>query len=135
MLRPGRYANRPFPRPFPRVGGTGWPIPPALMESFLQGLAQAITSGVTQVDYGDRSVKFASLDDLLRAWEWGLDQLGLPGANPVRRVAAFSKGLQGGMWAGGGGIEHAEYGPDALFSRQVAPDPARVDDVDWERAK
>jgi hypothetical protein len=97
-------------------------------------LAQAIAGGVKTVAYGDRSITFYDLDDLLRAWDWVGVQLGLFGpAEPVRRSTCFSKGLTGGSGIGGG-IEHQEVA-DALFSRQVAPDPTRTEDVDWERAR
>ena len=94
-----------------------------------------IAAGVTQVDYADRSVKFPSVSDLLKAWQWGKTELGLPGAEPVRRGACFSKGLTTGYgpW---NAAEHEEIpGVDVLFSRGVEPDPTRTDDVDWERAR
>lgn len=101
------------------------PLPPELVE-----LLGIITSGVSEVAYGDRRIKYAALGDLLKAWSAGAAILGLPGGGPVRRVACFSKGLDGCY----GGIEHAEQ-QDALFSRQVRSDPMRTTDVDWERGR
>jgi hypothetical protein len=128
MLRPGRVV-----RPMATTNGT-IPVFPVTPE-MLTALAQAIAGGVTQVDYADRSVKFMSLDDMLRAYDWLLGQLGVAGAAPVRRGACFSKGLDTG-YGGWGGIEHQEQpGVDVLFSRGAPADPLRTEDVDWERAR
>jgi hypothetical protein len=130
MLRPGvRPGPLPFRVPTGLTAGT-FPVTPAM----LGALAQAIAGGVSQVSYGDRSITFFDLDDLLRAWDWVAGQLGLlTPATPVRRSTCFSKGLSGGSHIGGG-VEHQEVA-DALFSRQVAPDPTRTTDVDWERGR
>jgi hypothetical protein len=130
MFRPG--GRRPYtPRATVYGGGTVPPLP--VTADMLATLTQAIAGGVTQVWYGDRRVNFMSLDDLLKAWDWIAGQLGLLGADrPRRSFACFAKGLN----TGGGyyGLEHQEVA-DALFSRQVPPDPTRTGDVDWERAR
>jgi hypothetical protein len=103
------------------------PITPEMLNK----LTEAIAGGVKMIWYADRRIEFMSLDDLLRAWEWVAGQLGVLVANqPTRRVACFSKGLTGSYL---GGIEHEEVA-DVLWSRGAPPDPARRDDVDWERA-
>jgi hypothetical protein len=126
MLRPG------VP-PHPRATATTIPV----TEAMLAALAQAIAGGVKVVWYADRRLEFMSLDDMLRAYDWLLGQLGIAGAAPVRRVACFSKGLDGagyGVW--GAGVEHQEIpGVDVLFSRGAPVEPTRTDDVDWERAR
>jgi hypothetical protein len=126
MLRPGLP-----PRP-PAVAGAAVPVLPVTPE-MLAALAQAIAGGVKVVWYADRRVEFMSLSDLMRAYDWLLGQLGIPGAQPVRRGACFSKGLDTGY--GFGGVEHQEQpGVDVLWSRGAPPDPLARDDVDWERA-
>jgi len=118
------------PRYRPRPGGTaGLPVFPVTPE-MLAGIAQAIAGGVTDVSYGDRSISFMSLDDLMRAYDWLLMQLGAPVATPVRRGACFSKGLDTGY--GRWGVEHQEI-RDALWSRDVPRTPGQVPDVDWEQ--
>jgi hypothetical protein len=129
MLRPGAA-----PRPRATTNGT-IPVFPVTPE-MLAALAQAIAGGVTQVDYADRSVKFMTLKDLLAAYDWLLGQLGIAGAQPVRRGACFSKGLDTGYGGFGGYVEHQEVpGVDVLFSRGAPVDPTRTEDVDWERAR
>jgi hypothetical protein len=108
------------------------PVVPVTPE-MLAALAGAIAGGVTQIWYGDRRLNFMSLDELIRAYNWLLGQLGIAGAEPVRRVACFSKGLDGMGYGAWGGIEHQEV-RDVLFSRGAPPDPLARDDVDWERA-
>jgi hypothetical protein len=106
------------------------PVTPAMLES----LAQAIAGGVKVIWYADRRLEFMSLSDMLRAYDWLLGQLGVPGAQPRRIGACFSKGLDTG-YGGWGGIEHQEVpGVDVLWSRGAPPDPLARDDVDWERA-
>jgi hypothetical protein len=125
MLRPG------VP-PHPRATATTIPV----TEAMLAALAQAIAGGVKVVWYADRRLEFMSLDDMLRAYDWLLAQLGMPGPEPVRRGACFSKGLDTGYGNWGVGVEHQEQpGVDVLFSRGVPADPTRTDDVDWERAR
>jgi hypothetical protein len=107
------------------------PVTPAM----LQSLAQAIAGGVKVIWYADRRLEFMSLSDMLRAYDWLLGQLGVAGAQPVRRGVCFSKGLDTGYGGFGGGIEHQEVpGVDVLWSRGAPPDPLARDDVDWERA-
>jgi hypothetical protein len=108
------------------------PVLPVTPE-MLAALAQAIAGGVRMVWYADRRVEFMSLSDLIAAYNWLLGQLGIAGAQPVRRGACFSKGLDTGYGAFGGGIEHQEV-RDVLWSRGAPPDPLARDDVDWERA-
>jgi hypothetical protein len=116
----------------PRTNGE-WTFP--ITPEMFTALAQAIAGGVQQVTYGDRTIKFYDLADLLKAWQWLGLQLGMGPGGPVRRSTCFSKGLgAGGSWADGG-IEHQEYGPDVLFSRGAPVDPTRTDDVDWNRAR
>jgi hypothetical protein len=103
-------------------------VPPSLPPELVE-LLGVILSGVQQVSYGDRTIKYASISDLLKAWSAGGALVGL-GGGPRRRFACFSKGLD----SGSGGLEHAEVA-DALFSRQVPTDPTRTADVDWERAR
>jgi hypothetical protein len=117
------------------ANGNGTLLPPEVVELLIQGLAQAIAAGVQQVDYADRSVKFHSISDLLKAWDWSRANLGLPGGTPIRRGACFSKGLNTG-YGGWGALEHQEIpGVDVLFSRGAPCDPTRTTDVDWERAR
>jgi hypothetical protein len=110
-------------------GTTPPPVPPELVE-----LWNVIVSGVTQVSYGDRTLKYASIADLLKAFNFASQNPvpGTGGSGPVRRFACFSKGLDTGY--GYGAPEHAEVA-DALFSRQVPSDPTRTTDVDWERGR
>ena len=103
------------------------PLPPELAE-----LASVILSGVSEVAYADRRIKYAALGDLLKAWSAGAAILGVA-SGPTRRFACFSKGLDTGY--GSGGLEHQETGVDALFSRGVPADPTRTADVDWERGR
>ena len=125
MLRPGAP-------PHPRAATNGT-IP--VTEDMLASLAQAIAGGVKVIWYADRRLEFMSLSDMLRAYDWLLGQLGIAGAQPVRRGACFSKGLDTGYGGFGGGIEHQEQpGVDVLWSRGAPPDPLARDDVDWERA-
>lgn len=113
--------------------------PPAwfVTHGMLASLAQAIAGGVTDVAYGDRRISYMSLADLLRAYHWLAGQLGIDTMKrPRRRVACFSKGLTGpgATFSGGAsGFEHAEDGPDYLWSRQIPGVPGRVKDVDWEQ--
>lgn len=126
-FRPGQ--RRPY---LPRATVDGCPVPLPITVDMLNAITQAIAGGVTSVWYADRRVNFMSLDDLLRAWDWIADKLGLLCADrPVRRFACFSKGLGPGY--GWGGLEHQEVA-DVLWSRGAPPDPMRRDDVDWERA-
>lgn len=103
-------------------------VPPSLPPELVE-LLGVILSGVQQVSYGDRTIKYAAIGDLLKAWSAGGAIIGLTGGGPVRRFACFSKGL-----VGYGGPEHVEI-DDTLFSRQVPSDPTRTDDVDWERGR
>lgn len=129
MLRPG-----PPPHPRATVNGT-IPVLPVTPE-MLASLASAIAGGVKVIWYADRRLEFMTLSDMLRAYDWLLAQLGLPGPGPVRRGACFSKGLDTGYGSFGGGIEHQEQpGVDVLFSRGAPVDPTRTDDVDWERSR
>lgn|SRR5262245_37862382 len=116
----------------PNGTGPGFPVTPEM----LGALAQAIAGGVRHVWYADRRVEFMSLDELLRAYDWLLGQLGVVGARPVRRGACFSKGLDTGYGPWGGVVEHQEIpGRDWLFSRGVPADPTWTDDVDWNRGR
>jgi hypothetical protein len=94
----------------------------------LAGLLGVIASGVTEVAYADRRIKYAGIGDLLKAWPLLASMAGVGG--PRRRFACFSKGFDTG-W---GGIEHQEI-RDALFSREVPASLLRTEDVDWERAR
>ena len=117
----------------PGAPTTTVPVVPVTPE-MLAALAQAIAGGVKVVWYADRRVEFMTLDDLLRAYDWLLAQLGIPGARPVRRGACFSKGLDTGY--GFGAVEHQEVpGRDYLFSRGAPVDPTQPPDIDWERAR
>jgi hypothetical protein len=117
----------------PALTPPAWFVTPGMLAS----LAQAIAGGVTDVAYGDRRISYMSLDDLLRAYRWLAGQLGADTTErPRRRLACFSKGLTGPgatSCGGAGGIEHDEYGPDYLWSRQIPGVPGRVHDVDWEQ--
>jgi len=121
MMRP-----RATPPPTP-TNGCAFPVTPEM----LAALAQAIAGGVRVVWYSDRRLEFMSLDDMLRAYNWLLAQLGCPAAAPRRMGACFSKGLTGGSWLDGG-VEHQEV-RDVLWSRDVPRMPGQVDDVDWEQ--
>jgi hypothetical protein len=112
-------------------------LPPSYVTpGMLAALAQAIAGGVTDVQYGDRRISYMSLADLLRAFKWIAGQLGVDTVErPRRRLACFSKGLNGpgATSCGGAGLEHDEYGPDYLWSRQVPGAPGRAADIDWEQ--
>lgn len=123
MLRPGASAT-------PYATGT-IPVLPVTPE-MLAALAGAIAGGVKVIWYADRRVEFMSLDDMLRAYDWLLAQLGIGGARPVRRGACFAKGLDGSTL--NAGPEHAEI-DDVLFERPIPFDLSRVEDVAWNRAK
>jgi hypothetical protein len=102
-------------------------LPPELA-AILAPLLGVIASGVTRVSYADRTIQYASIGDLLKAWGMLPGLVGLGG--PRRRFACFSKGFDTG-W---GGIEHQEI-RDYLWSRQFPGSPGRLPpDVDWERA-
>jgi hypothetical protein len=87
-------------------GYTVVPLPPMLSDSDLQALAQAIASGVQSVQYADRMVRYNSLADMLKAFQFAMVLQGY-GGRPTTRYASFSKGLLGGSY----GDEHAETGP------------------------
>jgi len=106
-------------------------FPPEMLQGWAQALMQAIAGGVKVIWYADRRVEFMSLDDMLRALDLVLGQLGCPAAQPRRMGACFSKGLTGGSWLDGG-VEHQEV-RDVLWSRDVPRMPGQVDDVDWEQ--
>jgi hypothetical protein len=107
-------------------------VPPPTLPPQLADLVNVILSGVQQVSYGDRSIKYAAIGDLLKALSAGAGILGTGGAGPVRRFACFSKGLDTGY--GYGAPECVEVA-DTLFSRQVPVDNTRHEDVDWERGR
>src|SRR5262245_16013506 len=95
----------------------------------LRGLLGVIASGVTEVAYADRRIKYVGIGDLLKAWPL-LSAIAGVSSGPRRSFACFSKGLDTGY----GGLEHQEI-RDVLFSRQVPTSLLRTDDVDWERAR
>jgi hypothetical protein len=121
MMRPGGSAR-------PRDTGAPLPVTPDM----LAALAQAIAGGVKYVQYADRRVDFMSFDDLRRAYDWVLGQLGVGQNVPVRRGASFSKGLAAPYYYSQAGVEHSEIA-DALWSRQVPRAPGQTSDVDWEQ--
>src|SRR5215475_2714162 len=126
-------ANGPGPG---NGNGNGTPVPPTTLPGsifalFPPELAQFLTiaaSGVVEVAYADRRIRYASLADFLKAWPLLSAIAGVGG--PRRSFACFSKGLDTGY----GGIEHQEI-RDVLFSREVPASPLRTQDVDWERAR
>jgi hypothetical protein len=105
-------------------------VPPPTLPPQLVDLVNVILSGVQQVTYADRTIKYAGIGDLLKALSVGSGILGVGVGGPVRRYACFSKGLATGY--GYGAPEHVEVA-DTLFSREVPADPTRTEDVDWER--
>jgi hypothetical protein len=94
MFRPGLTAPAPVP------------MPPVTWE-MLAALAAAIASGVTDVKYADREVKYASPADLLKVYQWLWLQLNP--RFPQRAVARFSKGLPPTSPATPCGDEHVEF--------------------------
>jgi hypothetical protein len=80
-------------------------LPPLLSDADLQALASAIASGVESVQYADRMVRYSSLADMLKAFQFGMALLGY-GGRPTTRFASFAKGTLGCY-----GLEHAETGP------------------------
>jgi hypothetical protein len=112
----------PFPIP-------GWPVTPAM----LAALAAAIASGVTDVKYGDREVKYASIADLLKAYNWAALQLMPQAFGPRRRVACFSKGLPPTSPASPCGPEHYEFAtPIPWEDRYQNPDLRRPYPIDGQ---
>lgn len=119
----------------PNGNGNGT-SPPSTLPGFLfpwlppelNGLIQVIAGGVVEVRYADRTIRYASMGDLLKAFGLVAGLTGVGG--PRRSFACFSKGLDTGY----GGIEHQEI-RDVLFSREVPASPLRTVDVDWERAR
>jgi hypothetical protein len=77
-----------------------------LTDADLQTLAAAIASGVQRVEYADRMIWYASLKDMMQAFQFGMLLLGY-GGRPTTRYASFSKGLLGGDTSD----EHAETYP------------------------
>lgn len=116
-------------RPGAAAGPVGLPPIPVTPE-MLAALVAAIASGVTDVKYADREVKYASITDLLKAFQW-LAGLLAPGAgSPRRSVASFSKGLPPTSPAVGCGPEHVEYPAPSPWDTFRDPDlrmpPPRV---------
>jgi hypothetical protein len=117
MFRPG-LSDAPPP------GLPPIPVTPEMYASLLAALA----SGVTDVKYADREVKYASAADLLKAISF-LSRL-LYGGQPVRSVAYFAKGLPPTSPAWACGAEHAQYPAPSPADNYRDPDlrmpPPRV---------
>jgi len=111
----------PGPAPLPPF----WWVPNLPPE--LAPLLGVIASGVTEVRYADRTIRYASIGDLLKAWSIMQGLLGTGG--PRRRFACFAKGFDSPI----GGLEHQEI-RDVLWSREVVTRRREGQDVDWERA-
>jgi hypothetical protein len=86
--------------------GRGAPLPPWITPEMLAQLFAVIMSGVTDVKYADREIKYADIGDLLKAWDWGTRVAG--GGGRQRSVACFSKGLPPTSPGLSCGPEHAE---------------------------
>jgi len=117
MFRPGLSAAPPPGLP---------PIP--VTPEMLAALVAAIASGVTDVKYADREVKYASAADLLKAYSFLLRLL--YGGQSTRSIAHFSKGLPPTSPAWGCAGEHAEYPvpvpPDTYRDPDLRMPPPRV---------
>lgn len=62
-----------------------------------QVLSDAIATGALQVDYGDKSVKYRSLDEMIRILQLMKNCLfpdSTNGVNSGRKFASFSKGTK-----------------------------------------
>lgn len=65
----------------------------AFEQSDLDKLERAIANGMTEVRYSDRTIKYRSLDEMVRARSFMMAELGK--ARPARRRSvAFDKGLE-----------------------------------------
>lgn len=56
-------------------------------------LKSAIADGVLEVSYSDKTVKYRSLNDMLRIQKLMESELGISKPNGGRRYAAFNSGL------------------------------------------
>jgi hypothetical protein len=86
-----------------------FPFPSPVTPEMIAALAAAIASGVTDVKYADREVKYASIADLLKAYQWAVAQAYPAAFAPRRSVACFSKGLPPTSYAYPCGPEHYEF--------------------------
>lgn len=59
----------------------------------LDALQAAIAQGALEVEYGDKRVKYRSLDEMMRIERRMLAALGTRNQNAGRRFAEFDKGL------------------------------------------
>lgn len=100
----------------------GLPFPVPVTPEMLAALAAAIASGVTDVKYADREVKYASIADLLKAYAWAAAQLAPQFFGPRRSVAYFSKGLPPTSPAVPCGPEHYEFAAPSPWDNYVDPE-------------